>query len=336
MVGRGSTWRPPVGLRSTPVPCAEVVARDLRESCLAPSDRGVANCHPGGDYGETVPRLLAPNLEAHGPDLASNDVGGSHGGSNDPPAERRLPTHLSQLDGNWNDRQMKIWEHTAQELLELPLPDLSLLVLADFKEGGGWNQWNWLNSADQMHRDQTATSGVMERLAEAWSWLDSRTFVSRLPGQNSPDSRRVSSEGERALAMGLGRLHAAERLEGELLPDLGKAKRQFLQGDYEEAVFAAFRKVEEVVRERSGMAAGDLGVSLMRKAFKPDGGPLADQNAEAGEKEALSGLFAGALGTFKNPSSHRTVTYDDPMVAAEAVLLADLLLRLLNRRSVSP
>jgi hypothetical protein len=45
----------------------------------------------------------------------------------------------------------------------------------------------------------------------------------------------------------------------------------------------------------------------------------------------MSALFAWAIGAFKNPISHRTVDYDDPLLAAEAVLLADLLLRLLRR-----
>lgn len=41
-------------------------------------------------------------------------------------------------------------------------------------------------------------------------------------------------------------------------------------------------------------------------------------------------LFWGAIGVFKNPSSHRQVDYKDPTQAAEVVLLADLLLRLLD------
>ena len=42
-------------------------------------------------------------------------------------------------------------------------------------------------------------------------------------------------------------------------------------------------------------------------------------------------LFRGALGVFKNPSSHREVEFDGPTEAAEVVMLADLLLRMLDR-----
>lgn len=215
--------------------------------------------------------------------------------------------------------------------MQLPMPDLSLLVLDGFLVGDGWNFRNWLNLAAQSQRDVTASPGVMDRLAEAWAWLESRAFVSTLYGQTSSDARRVSDEGRRALQMGLGRLHAAERLNVELLPELEKARRQFLQGDYEEAVFAAFRAVEERVRAASGASSSDLGVKLMRRAFKPNDGPLSDTASDAGEQESIMHLFGGAIGTFKNPSSHRTVSYDDPTLAAEAVLLADLLLRLLSR-----
>jgi uncharacterized protein (TIGR02391 family) len=107
-------------------------------------------------------------------------------------------------------------------------------------------------------------------------------------------------------------------------------RAQFLLGKYEFAALAALKQVEIRVRELSQAGHGDLGVRLMRDAFKPDGA-LTDPGQERGEQEATSALFAGAIGVFKNPSSHREVEYDDVTFAAEVVLLGDLLLRMLDR-----
>jgi uncharacterized protein (TIGR02391 family) len=74
----------------------------------------------------------------------------------------------------------------------------------------------------------------------------------------------------------------------------------------------------------------------MRKAFHPDDGLLTDEEQERGEREATAHLFAGAIGVFKNPSSHREVQYDDPTYASEVVLFADLLLRMLDRVEQRP
>jgi uncharacterized protein (TIGR02391 family) len=68
----------------------------------------------------------------------------------------------------------------------------------------------------------------------------------------------------------------------------------------------------------------------MRKAFTPRDGDLSDPEQQPGEQEATSHLFAGAIGVFKNPASHREVEYDDPTFATEVVMLADLLLRMLD------
>jgi uncharacterized protein (TIGR02391 family) len=103
-------------------------------------------------------------------------------------------------------------------------------------------------------------------------------------------------------------------------------------GQFELAAFAALREVEIRVRDLGGFENDMIGVPLMTAAFNPGApGPLADVAAEKGEQEATMALFRGAIGTFKNPSSHRAVDYDDPVLAAEVVLLADLLLRLLDR-----
>ena len=72
----------------------------------------------------------------------------------------------------------------------------------------------------------------------------------------------------------------------------------------------------------------------MQEAFKK-GGPLYDEEAHPAESVAQMSLYAGAIGLFKNPPSHRRVDYSDPAEASEVVLLADLLLRLLERRATA-
>lgn len=80
----------------------------------------------------------------------------------------------------------------------------------------------------------------------------------------------------------------------------------------------------------SGLGASVLGVDLMRQAFR-DGGPARGPAGPGGGRRSTMKLFAGVNGAFKNPASHRTVDFADPVEAVEVVQLADLLLRLLAR-----
>lgn len=101
-------------------------------------------------------------------------------------------------------------------------------------------------------------------------------------------------------------------------------------GEYETAAFAAMKAVEVRVREMGRFPDSDIGVPLMRKAFGP-GGPLNDESIDSGERDGRRELFSGAIAVIKNPTSHRDVEYDDPTEASEAILLADLLMRILDR-----
>lgn len=130
----------------------------------------------------------------------------------------------------------------------------------------------------------------------------------------------------------MGALWASQRLAGDLHPILEEKVRPiFNLGDYETACFAAMKAVEVEVRRVSKLEDAVIGVDLMHRAFRPEGGPLADAGAHPSERTAIMALFAGAIGAFKNPSSHRTVLFDDALEAVEVVQLADLLLRLLGR-----
>ncbi|WFU39870.1 TIGR02391 family protein [Bradyrhizobium sp. CB82] len=105
------------------------------------------------------------------------------------------------------------------------------------------------------------------------------------------------------------------------------------RGKYDTAVFEAMKAVEVSVRNAASLSDKDIGVWLMRKAFDPENGPLTDKATEKAEREARSSLFAGAIGSYKNPHSHRNVALDDPDEAAEIILVANHLLRIVDARS---
>lgn len=107
------------------------------------------------------------------------------------------------------------------------------------------------------------------------------------------------------------------------------------RGELADAVFASYRAVEEAVRKAGGYGETEIGVDLMRKAFDPKGGPLVDMNQNKPEREALAHMFAGAIGSYKNPHSHRTVTISDPREAQEMVMHASHLLRIVETRAAN-
>jgi hypothetical protein len=78
-------------------------------------------------------------------------------------------------------------------------------------------------------------------------------------------------------------------------------------------------------------SAEDRGYQLMRKAFDPKNGPLTDQSQVSGQRQAISDLFAGAIGLYKNPSSHRSIIMT-PTRAVEAIMLTSLLVNLIEDR----
>jgi uncharacterized protein (TIGR02391 family) len=215
-----------------------------------------------------------------------------------------------------------------ETILELPIESLALAVLENYAATDAWNRHNWLLEAERL----LGRGPHLQALAEAWSWLEARTLVTHTPGNSSSEARIVTRAGRRAIGEGsLEEILAAERIGLDLHPRLaGKIRPIFLLGDYETAAFKAMKEVEVRVRELAGFPHDLIGTALMRQAFNPSGGPLTDTSHEGGERQARSDLFAGAIGSFKNPTSHRTVTYTDPTEASEVIMLADLLMRILD------
>jgi uncharacterized protein (TIGR02391 family) len=226
----------------------------------------------------------------------------------------------------------------GDEAVRLPTPVLGMHLLRLFIVGGRdvygqlfhpeniYNPGVWAG-----HDIGGDRQDFLRAMAEAWGWLESEALIAHGPSTSGYDFF-VTRRGE-ALAKEvdpLRRIADEARLSAGLHPSIeARIRQQFLLGEYELSAFAALRQVEIRVRELAGAPESSIGVNLMRDAFKA-GGPLADPNLDGGERDAMVALFWGAIGVFKNPPSHRQVNYQDPTQAAEVILLADLLLRMLD------
>ena len=104
----------------------------------------------------------------------------------------------------------------------------------------------------------------------------------------------------------------------------------FTVGDYDAAVFEAFKSLEVAVRTKGGFASTDFGAALMKKAFEPDTGPLRDKAAPRPRQKARCALFTGAFGEIRNPKGHNDPTITDALVAAEELMAARVLRRIVD------
>ena len=181
---------------------------------------------------------------------------------------------------------------------------------------------------------------VLFALMEAWQWLEREGFVTPMPTSLVSISTTAEYGTKYFISRRGEKIQIFEDLDayrkGNLLPKgqlhpiiAQKVWAMFLQGNYDPAVLQAFKQVEIAVREAGGYDETDIGVPLMRKAFHADTGNLTDSNQQPAEKEAITHLFAGAIGYCKNPSSHRDVEITAEE-AAEIIIFASHLLRIVD------
>lgn len=176
---------------------------------------------------------------------------------------------------------------------------------------------------------------LSQALMEAWVWLEREGLLVPKPGSQG-EWVVISRRGRQLRTRDQIRTYRHANLlpRHQLHPRIAqKVWAAFLRGDHDTAVFQAFKELEVRVREAGKFADTDIGVALMRKAFG-EGGPLADSAALKAEQQALSDLFAGAIGSYKNPHSHRSVIIESAE-AVEMIVLASHLLGIVDKRESS-
>ena len=242
----------------------------------------------------------------------------------------------------------------ASDLLALEVEELAGVLLANLNsyEGMAGNsvyqnglicQSNFVSALEQTGRGQKPEYGgkqplVSRALMEAWAWLEREGILIRDPNQPAPwffISRR--GQGMRSQQDFEAYRKASLLPKSQLHPLIAtKVYPAFLRGEYDTAIFQAFREVEVAVRAAAGFPADLVGVNLMREALRPvkntaPAGPLTDTLLPVAEQEGMASLFAGAILLYKNPQSHRNVPAD-AADAAEVIGFASHLLRMVDRR----
>ena len=165
--------------------------------------------------------------------------------------------------------------------------------------------------------------------------LERDEYIMQDPTQLSDKFKVLTAKGERVVNQSLGdrrppSIDIDQLLNREDLRE--KVRDEYLSEDYDIAIFKAFKLLEETVRNKAGQPSDVLGADLMSKAFNTGSGILKHPDAQTNaENDAFHILMRGAIMWFKNPSSHRTVGYDDTEEVAHILAFANLLLNMVDQ-----
>lgn len=181
----------------------------------------------------------------------------------------------------------------ADDVLALEPEELGGVILSILvNDNGPHNPYNFINGLRQMDEvyPQQKVEAVGRAIAEAWAWMSAQGLVARDYNQHGSEWCYVTRRGERVAAPpAFAEFRKAALLPRAMLhPQIEEqAWSNFIRGNYDTAVFEAFRAVEIAVRTAAGFAQGEHGVPMIRHPRSHrELGVL--EGAEAGEMLVLA------------------------------------------------
>ena len=187
-----------------------------------------------------------------------------------------------------------------------------LRLLADllprFWSGMGWQEpWRWRITVDRRGlRPYRSIHDVGELLTHVDREREQliRQQASMRSGWNVQSEDTGSSSETEQVEELVQRTDEIGVLLTVLRPEIAEsASAQLRSGLYDDAIFAAYRRVEAAVQERSRLS-GAIGDQLVQQAFKEIAAPIR-VSARNQDAERLIQLFGGAIGLYKGDRSHK-------------------------------
>ena len=116
------------------------------------------------------------------------------------------------------------------------------------------------------------------------------------------------------------------------------SKKLFIDGHYAQAIFEAFKVVNNAVKEKSGIDDKD-GQTLMAHVFSCSFPVLAlnslKSQSEKDEQDGFKFLFMGAMAGIRNPKAHENVKQADPYRTLHYLIFASLLMTKVDESKIT-